>query len=109
MTDLLDAAALDTALADLPDWRPAAAALISAFVTPTAGAALALVAAIGAAAEEANHHPDVDWRYDRVFVRTTSHDVGGITGRDTALAARISVLAGAAGATAEPAKARPGA
>ena len=58
---------------------------------------LALLNQIGAAAEEANHHPDLDLRYGRIDVRMTSHDVGGVTSRDLALAARISELAAAAG------------
>ena len=43
---------------------------------PTSAAALELIAAVGRIAEEQNHHPDVDWRYNRVFVRYTSHDAG---------------------------------
>lgn len=60
---------------------------------------LALVNAIGAAAEEMDHHPDLDLRYGYVDVRTSSHDVGRVTGRDLRLAARISELAEKAGAT----------
>jgi 4a-hydroxytetrahydrobiopterin dehydratase len=62
---------------------------------------LTVVNAIGAAAEEANHHPDVDLRYAHVDVRLTSHDAGGVTGRDTGLARRISAIAADAGVRAE--------
>lgn len=58
---------------------------------------LALVNAIGAAAEEANHHPDIDLRYGEVVVRLSSHDVGGVSERDVALAGQISALAADAG------------
>jgi 4a-hydroxytetrahydrobiopterin dehydratase len=58
---------------------------------------LKLVNAIGAAAEEMDHHPDVDLRYGRVDVRLSSHDVGGLTGRDVQLARRISDIAAEAG------------
>lgn len=54
---------------------------------------LRLVAAIGAAAEELGHHPDIDLRYDHVDLRLTSHDAGGVTARDIRLARRISALA----------------
>ena len=37
---------------------------------------------IGAAAEEMNHHPDLDLRYGQVHVRLFSHDVFGVTSRD---------------------------
>lgn len=54
---------------------------------------LALVNAIGARAEAANHHPDLDLRYDHVDVRLTSHDEGGVTERDVELARQIGELA----------------
>jgi 4a-hydroxytetrahydrobiopterin dehydratase len=58
---------------------------------------LALTNAIGKAAEEMNHHPDVDLRYTHVDVRLTSHDEGGVTERDVRLARRISQIAADAG------------
>lgn len=59
---------------------------------------LRVVNAIGAAAEEMNHHPDVDLRYPHVDVRLSSHDAGGITERDVRLARTITDIAAAAGA-----------
>lgn len=53
---------------------------------------LALVNAIGAKAEEANHHPDIDLRYPYVEIRLSSHDAGGVTSRDIALAKVINGL-----------------
>ncbi len=103
----LEPAPLRAALAALPDWRLQVHSLGTAYVAATAAEALALVAAIGAAAEDADHHPDVDWRYRHVFVRTTTHAAGDrVTARDTELAERISALAARAGARAEPALAR---
>ncbi|QIX26122.1 4a-hydroxytetrahydrobiopterin dehydratase [Nocardioides sp. JQ2195] len=58
---------------------------------------LALVNEVGAAAEDANHHPDIDLRYGEVTIRLSSHDVGGVSERDVALARRISELAAGAG------------
>lgn len=101
----LDPAAVLTALAELPDWRPLPGALRAAFRCDSARAALDLVAAIGDAAEELDHHPDVDWRYDTVFVATTTHSAGGrISPADLDLAARVSALA--EGATAVPERSR---
>jgi 4a-hydroxytetrahydrobiopterin dehydratase len=60
-------------------------------------AGLALVDQIGAAAEAADHHPDLDLRYTAVEVRLSSHDEGGVTERDLALARTISDLAVSAG------------
>jgi 4a-hydroxytetrahydrobiopterin dehydratase len=59
---------------------------------------LQVVNAIGAAAEQMNHHPDLDLRYPHVDVRLSSHDAGGLTERDVRLARTISDIAAAAGA-----------
>ena len=53
---------------------------------------LALANAIGRAAEEMNHHPDLDLRYAHLDVRLSSHDVNGVTERDVRLARTISGL-----------------
>jgi 4a-hydroxytetrahydrobiopterin dehydratase len=100
---------IDEALTGMPGWRFSDGALVTVFKTPTAAAALELIAAVGHLAEEQNHHPDLDWRYNRVFIRYTSHDAGGqVTARDIAAAAGASDAAAAAGAVAEPAKYLPG-
>lgn len=109
MRDVLDAAAIDSALTTLTQWRRHDGLLLTAYVAATVGDALAFVAAIGEVAEEIDHHPDLDWRYDHVFVGTTSHDVGRrITTRDVALARRITALADTAPVHAVPDEARPG-
>jgi len=52
-------------------------------------AALAFVNAVGAAAEAANHHPDIDIRWNTVRLALTTHDSGGITLLDLALAGAV--------------------
>ncbi len=95
-------AALEAALKDLPGWK-LQDGLVTVYKTSTAAEALALIAAIGQIAEEQNHHPDLDWRYNRVFLRYVSHDAGGeVTQRDLAAAASVSDAASAVGAVAEP-------
>ncbi|HEY7485519.1 MAG TPA: 4a-hydroxytetrahydrobiopterin dehydratase [Streptosporangiaceae bacterium] len=59
---------------------------------------LTVVNAIGAAAEEMNHHPDLNLRYLHVDVRLTSHDEQGVTERDIRLARIITSIAADAGA-----------
>ena len=101
--DVLTREQVDAALAGLPHWRYQLGGLVTVYKAPTAAAALELIAAVGRLAEEQNHHPDLDWRYNRVFIRYTSHDVGAkVTGRDTAAAAAASEAAARAGATAQP-------
>jgi 4a-hydroxytetrahydrobiopterin dehydratase len=100
---------VNQALAGLPDWRYDSGGLGTVFKTPTAAAALELIAAVGRLAEEQHHHPDLDWRYNRVFIRYSTHDAGGqVTGRDLAAAAGASQAAAAAGAVAEPSRFVPG-
>jgi 4a-hydroxytetrahydrobiopterin dehydratase len=55
-------------------------------------AALAFVNSVGAAAEAANHHPDIDIRWNTVRLVLTTHDSGGITLLDLALAGAIDRL-----------------
>ncbi len=87
--------------ASLIGWANLAGALQTRIDTKDFATGLQILNAIGVAAEELNHHPDLDLRYSRVDVRLTSHDVGGITERDVALAKAITTIARAAGAETE--------
>jgi 4a-hydroxytetrahydrobiopterin dehydratase len=51
--------------------------------------AIAFVVAVGFLAEAADHHPDVDVRWRTVRVFLTTHDAGGLTEKDLALAGQI--------------------
>jgi 4a-hydroxytetrahydrobiopterin dehydratase len=90
--------------ADLADWRLMVRALHAHFATGDFATGMRLAERISAAAEEMNHHPDVDLRYPHVGVRLTSHDTGGVTERDIELARRISAAAADLGIAAEPAR-----
>src|SRR3954447_9552740 len=72
----------DVESAGLDDWRQLFSALHTRFLTGDFATGLALVTAIGALAEEANHHPDLDLRYPHLNVLLMSHDVFGVTSRD---------------------------
>ena len=83
--------------AGLDGWVIVPGALRTRVRTSDFRTGLQLVDAIGAAAEEMDHHPDLDLRYTLVDVRLTSHDTGGVTKRDIRLARRITELAAEAG------------
>ena len=51
-----------------------------------------LVASIARAAEEADHHPDMDIRYNRITFHQSTHSAGGVTVQDMELAARLDGL-----------------
>jgi len=76
--------------ASLADWRQILGRIKAQFRTADFATGLALVNKIGAAAEAANHHPDVQLTYSDVIVTLSSHDVSGITSRDLDLARQIS-------------------
>jgi 4a-hydroxytetrahydrobiopterin dehydratase len=90
----------------LQDWRVLAGRLHGTFRTGTMARGIELVRRIGEAAEEMNHHPDVDLRYFRVHVTLTTHAAHGLTERDVSLAGRISATAAELGMPAEPARPR---
>ncbi|CAM3546449.1 4a-hydroxytetrahydrobiopterin dehydratase [Nocardioides zeicaulis] len=85
----------------LDDWRHLLRGIRARFRTGDFATGLALVDRIGAAAEEADHHPDISLTYPEVIVTLASHDVGGITSRDLDLARRISGFAAEAGVEAD--------
>ncbi|HEX9086828.1 MAG TPA: 4a-hydroxytetrahydrobiopterin dehydratase [Arthrobacter sp.] len=101
--DILTEDQVDAALRKLPDWRYRLGGFVTVYKAPTAAAALELIAAVGRLAEEQNHHPDLDWRYNRVFLRYSSHDAGdNVTRRDVSAATAAGAAAAGIGATAEP-------
>lgn len=83
----------DVDAAGLPDWRLLEDGLYARFQTGSFVAGTQLIDRICDAAEEVDHHPDVDLRYPFVQIRLISHDVGAVTSRDTGLARTISELA----------------
>lgn len=54
--------------------------------------ALAYVNRVGAAAEEAGHHPDIGIVWNQVTLRLSTHDAGGITAADLDMAGKIDAL-----------------
>lgn len=88
----------------LDDWRMLRNEIHTRFATRDFATGLELVTAVGAVAEELDHHPDLDLQYGHVGIRLWSHDTGGVTRRDLRLAGRISDLAAERGLTASPAE-----
>ena len=87
----------------LEDWRANMSAARAEFTAPSFAAGADLVAAIAAAADAADHHPEVSLRYPgTVRVVLSTHATGGLSGAYVSLARTISELARDAGATAHP-------
>jgi 4a-hydroxytetrahydrobiopterin dehydratase len=87
----------------LDDWRSMHETLQARFRTGDLETGLRLVAAIGAAALEHRHDPELDLRPTHLNVRLVSRDVHAKTERDVALARAISAIAGELGIGSEPA------
>lgn len=84
---MLDDAAIDTALTQLPDWSRDGDTLVRTYQRRDWADAIALLNTIAPEADRRNHHPDVfitDYRM--VTFRLTTHSKGGITQRDVDLA-----------------------
>lgn len=61
------------------------------FRTPDFLTAYRLVGAVVAPAEEMNHHPDLAFGWGYLRITLTTHDEGGLTGKDRELARRIDL------------------
>ncbi len=90
--ELLDDAELRRALANL-SWRCEGRQLVKVIRRQDFAEALAYVNLVGALAEQAGHHPDVELSWNTVTLRLSTHSLGGITDADLALARRIDALA----------------
>ena len=81
---------VEALLAEQMDWRLEGGALVRDWVFRDFVEAILFVNRIAFLAEEANHHPDINIRYNRVHLVLTTHDVGGISELDAAMVGRIS-------------------
>lgn len=77
----------------LDDWTVRDGSARARFLTGSFAAGVALIDAIAVLADRADHHPDIDLRYREVAVRLTTHEVGGLSERDVALAREITTAA----------------
>ena len=80
------------ALSALPSWNLEGGALVQQRTFKDFVTAMAFVNDVAQLAEAAGHHPDIDIRYNRVRLALVTHDAGGITGNDAALAQKINNL-----------------
>lgn len=79
-------------LTEHPDWEISGETLQRTFTFTDFVEAMGFVARVAIIAEKANHHPDIDIRWNRVSIALSTHDEGGLTEKDTALALRIEML-----------------
>ena len=80
-------------LADLDDWTIEDGALTRTFTFASFVVAFGFMASAAIVAEKMNHHPEWSNVYNRVTIRLSTHDVGGISELDFELAAKMTELA----------------
>jgi len=85
---------IQQALTSLNGWQRNGTAIHRVFRFADFKQAMQFVNKIADAAEQANHHPDIDIRYNTVTMALVSHDSGGVTQRDVRMAETINKIAG---------------
>ena len=70
----------------VPCWSKRAQTILRTFKFEGFLKAIAFVNRIARKAQKLNHHPDIDIRFNKVTLTLTTHDEGGITEKDFALA-----------------------
>lgn len=92
----LDEKAREEALARLPGWTfdPVREAISKRFSFASFRVAFGFMTEIAIEAEKMDHHPEWSNVYRTVDIVLTTHDAGGLSTRDIALAERIDAIAG---------------
>ena len=98
MADTLDDAAVADRLRDLPAWSRHGDEIRREVKAPSFPEGIAVVDEVARAAEDADHHPDIDIRWRTLTFALSTHSAGGLTGKDLDLAAVIDRIAARHGA-----------
>ena len=80
---------IQRALGGLPGWSRRGDVLTKTFAFERFSDGIAFINRVAKAADEMNHHPDIDVRFTKVTIVLSTHDAGGITQSDLQLAERI--------------------
>ena len=93
VAELLSDIGIQRELGALPGWSRRGATLTKTYRFPTFPGAITFVTRVADVAESMDHHPDIDVRHTRLTFTLSTHDAGGITTSDLALAREIERLA----------------
>lgn len=81
-TSPLTAESIAAELSSLPGWQLSNNCIEHQFEFPDFNTAFAFMTQCAMYSEKLNHHPTWDNTYNKVSVRITTHDVGGLTTKD---------------------------
>lgn len=84
----LTPAQVEAGLIKLDEWSVLNDAIQRTYLFKDFAASIAFVNKVAEFAEAADHHPDILVRYNKVTLTLSTHDAGGITEKDFALAAQ---------------------
>lgn len=93
MPQLATQSEIESFLDQHANWSRNESSLTSQFTAPSFLAAIELVNAVAVVAEELDHHPDIDIRWNKVSFALSTHSAGGITSLDFELATAIDAAA----------------
>ncbi|MCD9186168.1 MAG: 4a-hydroxytetrahydrobiopterin dehydratase [Pyrinomonadaceae bacterium] len=88
----LDTKEISTALAGIEDWKAENDILSKRFEFKNFAEALEFVNKVGEIAERHDHHPDIHFGWGYAEINLTTHDRGGITDFDFAVAKEIGKI-----------------
>jgi 4a-hydroxytetrahydrobiopterin dehydratase len=88
----LNAAQIKSALATVPQWKKRGNTIARKYQFKDFSAAIQFMNAAAEHAEQAWHHPDIAIRWNQVTLTLTTHDAGGLTEKDFALARQFDEL-----------------
>jgi 4a-hydroxytetrahydrobiopterin dehydratase len=94
MSDLLASKEIKDELKRVPEWEHEKKFIERTFEFDDFTQAMDFVNGVAEIAEEEEHHPDIDLRYNKVTLRLCTHSEGGLTMADFDMAERIDTLAG---------------
>ncbi len=92
MADLLTSQDIKDWLKRLPEWEQEKKHIERTFEFDDFSQALDFVNSVAEIAEEEDHHPDIDIRYNKVRIQLSTHAEGGITDRDFEVAEKVNTL-----------------
>jgi len=82
----LTAKQLGVHLKAVPNWSKRAQTIVRTFQFKGFLNGIDFINRIAGKAQKSNHHPDIDIRFNKVTLKLTTHDEGGITEKDFSLA-----------------------
>lgn len=89
---LLDDSQIRSRLDAVQGWTRDGDTIRKTYTLDSFPAAIAFVNLIADVAQRADHHPDIDIRFDRVSCSLSTHSEGGLTGRDFDMAQQIDAV-----------------